>query len=115
MDAPGNPFYDETADETVAAMSSESAQLYSLELSNIDAADYFIQLFDLATSDVTLGSTTPTMSFLIPAGDASKRGAMDKFWPGGVIFNTALTYAITTTAGGASGPSTDLVLNAVLG
>ena len=40
---------------------------------------------------------------------------MDKFWPGGVIFNTALTYAITTTAGGASGPTTDLVLNAVLG
>lgn len=115
MNFPGNPFFDAAATATATAMSIPAKMLYSVELSNPNAADAFLQLFDLAVADVTLGSTTPTLSFFIPAGDGTLDAAMDKSWPAGVIFNKAITYAVTTTPAGNTAPSTALPFNAVLG
>lgn len=105
-------FFDATADETVTAMKASAGYVYWLEVSNIDAVDYFIQFFDLAVGDVTLGTTTPAISFLIPAGDGSTRGAFDRVFNPKMQFRTAITYAITTTVTGSTGPTTALVLNA---
>jgi len=114
-DFPGNPFFDSDGDNTAQAMKAGAGFLYSLEVSNPNSADAYLQLFDAATGSVTVGSTTPALSLLVPAGNGTQDGGMDKFWSGGVIFNTAITYACTTTATGNTDPTTGLVVNAVVG
>jgi hypothetical protein len=107
------PFYDETADETVAAIATAGMMLHFVEVSNVDNDSYFLQLFNVAaTTDVTLGTTTPTQSFLIPAGNGTLHGAMDKVFDPPIDFTLGLSYAITTTAGGNTGPTTAMALNA---
>jgi len=106
------PFYDETADETLAAIKTDSGYLFFVQLSNIDSAGYFLQLFDAAVGDVTLGTTTPTLSLPVPPGDATDEGASIHEFDPPIRFKTAITYAVTTTAGGSTGPTTALTMNA---
>lgn len=110
---PGKPYFDADGDESVQVMRTGSRYLYSLEASNIDAADAFIQLFDAVAADVTVGTTVPTLSFLVPAGDATLRGKMQESWTNGVEFLKGITYACTTTATGSTAGSTGLVINGV--
>jgi hypothetical protein len=110
----GKPFFDADADNSKQTMKASEGLLYFLEVSNPNTTDAYLQLFDADAADVTVGSTTPTLSFLIPGGDGTLDGAMDKFWPPGISFENAIIYACTTTATGSSDPSTGLVLNASL-
>ena len=89
--------------------------IYNLEVSNPNTVDCYLQLFDFATGDVTVGTTTPAMSLFVPAGDGTLNGAMDKEYSGGLTFETAITYACTTTATGSGDPTTGLVVNARTG
>ena len=107
------PFFDASADATVANLKTTSGLVFFIELSNIDNADYFLQLFDALAADVTLGTTTPNLSLLIPAGDSTFRGAMDKVFSPPLKFETAISYGVTTTATGSTGPTTALAMNAV--
>jgi hypothetical protein len=115
LDAPGRPFFDSDGDNTAQAMKSSGGFVYFLEVSNTNTADAYFQMFDAETSDVTVGTTTPSLSIHVPAGDGTLRGSMDMLLPGGIIFNTAITYSCTTTATGSGDPSTGLVVNAVVG
>lgn len=99
--------FDSDGDNTAQALSARSGQLHYLEVQNPNAADAFIQLFDAAAADVTVGTTTPKLSLFVPAN-----GAMDKYWNDPIDFNTAITYACTTTAIGSTDPTTGLVINA---
>ena len=64
---------------------------------------------------MTVGTTTPNQSYLVPAGASSTVvGAMDKDFPGeGLNFNTGAVYACTTTPTGSTDPTTGLVLNVI--
>lgn len=105
-------FYDEIANATLRLISGRGTLLFSTEASNVDNDTYFLQLFNAAAiADVTLGTTTPNHSLLIPAGDGTLHGAMDKHWNPPLDFPLGLVYAITTTAGGNTGPTTAMVLN----
>lgn len=115
MPGPTVPYYDSAADETVRAIvAGQRAEIYFMEVSNPNNADLFLQLFDAeSASDVVLGTTTPTLSFLIPAADsAGLRGAFDRMWNYPIQFRRGLFYAVTTTATGNTGPAVDCNLNA---
>lgn len=101
------PFFDSDGDNTAQAVRTTSGYLHFLEVSNPNGTDAFIQLFDAATGDVSVGTTTPALSLLVPAN-----GAMDKHFPVPMKFETAITYACTTTATGSGDPTTGLVVNA---
>jgi hypothetical protein len=103
--------FDSDGDNTAQAGNTAPVVLYGLEVSNPNAADAYIQLFDLATGSVTVGSTAPKLSFLVPGGDGTLDGGIDMLFSHGVDFATALTYACTTTATGNTDPSTGLVVN----
>lgn len=107
-----NTAFNADGDNTAQVITSEPGILWSLEVSNPNAEDAFFQLFDLATGDVTVGTTTPRLSLIVPAGDGTKSGAMDKTFIHGTEFNIAITYACTTTAIGNGDPTTGLVVNA---
>ena len=104
--------FDADAANSAQAAKTSSGILWGVEVSNPNSADAYLQLFDLATGDVTVGTTTPKLSFLVPGGDGTLDGAMDKsFSDFGIAFNTAITYACATTAAGGSDPSAGLILN----
>jgi hypothetical protein len=64
----------------------------------------YIQLFDIATASVTVGTTTPTYVLPIPAASAANLELSC-----GIDHATAITVAATTTATGGTTPTTALV------
>ena len=76
-----------------------------LNVENPGASKAYLQLHDELESEVTLGTSVPRRSFLIPAG-----GAYDL--PKSFLENAvALTIAATTTPGGSTAPGTALLVN----
>lgn len=113
MPGPTLTFIDTSADETEAIAVSRSCKLRYIEVSNVVADTYFLQLFDAtSTDDFTLGATTPKQSFAIPKGDGTDFGILDMYFdPNGIDFQAGIGYAVTTSATGSGAPSTAVVLN----
>jgi len=105
--------FDSDGDNTAQAIKTTRGKLIALEVSNSNSADAFIQLFDATVANVTVGTTTPNQSFLVPAGDGTVAGAVDKIFTIPVTFINAITFACTTTATGNGDPTTGLVVNAI--
>lgn len=61
-----------------------------------------VQVFNLATGSVTLGSTVPAANFSVPAN-----GTSNLYFNIPVGFGTALTVACTTLAGGSAAPTSN--------
>jgi hypothetical protein len=72
---------------------------------NPNSSVAYIQVFDVASGSVTLGTTAPDMIFGIPATSGANLEITN-----GVNMGTAITLACTTTATGSSAPSTGLDL-----
>lgn len=104
------PYFDSDGDNTAQTMKGSAGNLYFLEVSNPNASDAYIQLFDESGS-ITVGTTTPKLSFLVPAGDGTKDGAMDKVFTIPIAFANSIKYACTTTATGSTDPTTGLIVN----
>ena len=104
--------YQPTLLATVVAIKVTAGKLYGLEASNPNTVSIWLQFFDLATGDVTIGTTTPKMTLVVPKGaSASDVGAMDKLWTAGIHFETAIVVAATTTPTGSTAPGTGLDVN----
>lgn len=108
-----NTVFDADGDNTVQAVKTSAGQLYGLEITNTNAVDAYVQFFDAATGDVTVGTTTPKLSFLVPAANTSTTiaGATTKHFDDPVGFDVAITYACTTTATGSTDPTIGLICN----
>lgn len=99
--------FDETADETKAAVNTGRTRLVSVHVNNLDAAVMYLQLFDAAAASVTVGTTTPDL--VIPMAAS---GTHHVVWgDDGPVFWTACTYAVTTTPSGSTGPTAEAVLS----
>lgn len=72
---------------------------------NPNASVAYVQVFDVASAGVTLGTTAPDMIFGVPASS----GAVVEIG-NGVNMATAITLACTTTATGSTAPGTGLDL-----
>jgi|GEM_PF-1825824 len=103
--------FDADGDNTAQVCKASAGNLYGFSISNTNAVDTWIQFFDLATGDVTVGTTTPKVSYLIPAGDGTDDGASGGQFTIPITFATAITYVCTTTPTGAGDPTTGLVVN----
>jgi|TARA_R100000306_G_scaffold62222_2_gene67745 hypothetical protein len=103
--------FDSDGDNSAQACKTSNGRLYGVEVSNPNSADAYLQLFDLATGSVTVGTTTPKLSFLVPAGNGTIDGAYDDYWTDGIEFNVAITYACTTGVATSGDPTTGLIVN----
>lgn len=110
-DIGATPLFDSDGDNNVQTVKSSAGAIYAIEVSNPNAADAYLQLFNLASGNVTVGTTAPTLSFFVPAGDGVNDGAMDKIFSVPIKFGTAINYACTTTATGNGDPTTGLIVN----
>lgn len=113
MLSPSYPFFKPDQSGTAVLVLGQSTRLTNLEVQNINTVDVYIQFFDAkAAADVTVGSTTPKQSYIVPASDGTNHTATAKDWGDrGLLFMHGIVIAITTTATGASSPSTACVVN----
>jgi hypothetical protein len=88
---------------TKAQLSEQPVVLKSLVLLNTTAAVAYLQIFNMTSDAVTVGTTTPTLSIGIPANGAIVVPCDD----GIVLGNTGLTIAGTTTRTGSTGAAID--------
>ena len=85
---------------TATAIKASAGQLYGWYFYNSNAGVVYCQIFDAASGSVSVGSTTPKLSFGIPTGSGANilAGA-------GIQFLNAITIAFTTTRSGGSAPA----------
>ena len=106
--AVGTAIYNNTAlSSTKAAVNASAGNLYGYHIYNPNSSVVYIQLFNLASASVTVGTTTPTAVLAVPAAgwaDAPPSGPP-------IAFSTALTIAATTTSTGSGAPTTALLCN----
>lgn len=96
-------FFSTTMTNSATAVDAAAGSLYGIIVDNPNATKIWLQLFDLATGSVTLGSTTPKLSIPIPL-----QGINQLVLPADarVLFATAITAAITTTNTGSTAVGT---------
>ena len=105
-------YFSNAATSTMTSIKISAGLVYLLEVSNPNGVDAFLQLFDVGLDAVTVGTTTPTYSFLVPAGStASNRGAFDRVLATPLKFLYAICYAVTTTPTGSTAPTSNLTMN----
>jgi hypothetical protein len=92
---------------TAVAVKASAGNLYYYHVYNTNSADCYFQLYDVAQGSVTVGTTTPTLTFAVPAG-----GLIDgSFDSAPMTFATAITIATTTTVTGGTACTTAMLTN----
>lgn len=101
------PYFNAALLAAKQSVKTSAGRLYGLHIQNPNSADAWVQFFDLASANVTVGTTTPNWSFWVPG----LAGIDDLDFAVAIEFNTALVIAATLTATGAGAPATGLVTN----
>lgn len=94
---------------TVTAIKGSAGNLYMVSCYNPNASVAFVQIFNIVSGSVTLGTSTPTLS--IPIAATSTGGFAMSAVP--VAFGTAMSWASTTTYNGLTANGSALQCNAV--
>lgn len=107
------PSYTASGTATATLLRSGSVTLHAVEAENINTTIVYVQLFNAAAAtDVTLGSTAPDQTYMIPQGGgaaAPTSRLIDFSTPLG--FDKGLVYAVTTARSGAVPPTSAVPLN----
>lgn len=103
----GASIYNNTAlSSTKQAANASAGNMYGYHIYNPNSVVIYVQLFNVASASVTVGTTAPTAVLAVPPlgwADASPATP--------IAFSTALTIAATTTATGSGTPTTALLCN----
>lgn len=108
-----SPFFDAAVTAAVNVSTACRGKLMGFNAANANTSDAFLQVFNIPAASVTLGTTTPIQSFLIPKGNGSDRGAAsESFLPDGLnLDGSAISIAATTTEAGSTTVTTGLEVN----
>jgi hypothetical protein len=90
------PFRSLDIDESEEEIKATAGQLFSITAFNTTAAPLYLKFYNATAANVTVGTTTPVLTFLVP-GNADSDGA-GFIWNNdiGFAFGTAITVACTT-------------------
>lgn len=83
-------------DETEEDVKTSAGQVFSISAFNTTAAPLYLKFYNATAANVTVGSTTPVLTFVVP-GNADSDGA-GFIWNNdiGFAFGTAISVACTT-------------------
>ena len=87
--------------DTVTSIKTKPGAIFNISIINYDASVRFLQVFDVASTSVTLGTTTPVYVL----GVASSGVATAEI-DSGIYCGTAISIAVTTTSTGSTGATT---------
>lgn len=102
----GLSIYSGSIGATATSVKGSAGQVYGWYIYNSNASAVYVQVFNVVSGSVTLGTTSPTFSLGIPASS----GANVSF-DSGIAMGTAITVAVTTTRSGSTGPGSTVDLN----
>lgn len=85
------------------AIKASAGQFGGYYFGNPNTSAVYINVYDVASGSVTVGTTTPKLNFWIPASSAANIEISN-----GIPFGTAISASATTTGGGNTAPSTAL-------
>lgn len=89
-----------------------AGQVYWIHAMNTTAAPVFLKFYDSAAGDVTVGTTVPDHTFLVPANADSDGAGFTLAIPNGIEFGTGITIAGTGLV--ADNDNTALSANALI-
>jgi hypothetical protein len=82
-------------DETEEEVKATAGVLYFIHAMNMVATARYLKFYNATTANVTVGTTTPVLTFPIPANSTTGAGFTVSI-PQGLTFGTAITVACTT-------------------
>lgn len=102
----GLSFTDGTMNATKTQVKGSAGQLYGWYIYNPNASAVYVQIYNLASASVTVGTTVADLALGIPATSAA-----NVFSDIGLAMGTGITFAITTTRGGSTSPASTVDYN----
>lgn len=110
------PYKNLDVDETEDDIKTSAGQLFWIHVMNLSASVRYIKFYNATAANVTVGTTTPVLSFPVPTmADTNGAGFCVNFGDTGLAFSTAICVAATTGLAdnntGAPGAN-EVVLNA---
>lgn len=103
----GTTLYKNNGTSTLSQVKATGGQIYWLHVINLKASVLYLQMFNLASASVTLGTTTPDLVFPIPTQGDTNGAGFSLSVPNGIAMGTGISWAITTTKGGSTAASAD--------
>lgn len=83
-------------DETEEEVKGTAGQIYWIHCMNLSTGKRYLKIYNATAASVTVGTTTPVLTFVIPTqGDTNGTGFVLTV-PMGIPFDTAITVAATT-------------------
>jgi hypothetical protein len=103
---PASGVYTGTVSGTkVEVTANTKSTVFSVHISNTTAATAYLQIFDLATASVTVGTTTPTYVIGVQAS-----GSVNLTFGVPIEHTTGFIIASTTTRTGATGAAQEVTI-----
>jgi hypothetical protein len=86
-------FRTQTLNQTPKAVKTLNGNVHGYNFINPNAVDVYVKLYDLALGDVTVGTSTPKKTLMVPkTGSVLLEPKQDTYYH----FDTAITIAATT-------------------
>lgn len=99
----GLSYVSTTGTSTKATIKNSAGQLFGWEINNNNSSYSYVQIFNVLSASVTVGSTTPDRVIPIPPFTIVSGHRVQ-----GITFSTAMNYACTTTRTGSGNPTNAL-------
>lgn len=83
-------------DESEDQVKGTAGQVYWIHAINLTAAPLYLKFYNATAASVTVGTTTPDLTFPVPGNADSDGAGFTLSIPNGIAFSTAITIAGTT-------------------
>lgn len=83
-------------DETEEEIKATAGQIYWISAINLTAAVLYLKFYNATAANVTVGTTTPVLTFPVPSSGTTSGGGFVLSIPNGIAFGTAISVACTT-------------------
>lgn len=83
-------------DESEEEIKASAGQVYWIHCMNLSASVVYLKLYNATAANVTVGTTTPVLTFPIPTQGTTSGAGFTLCIPNGIAFSTAITAACTT-------------------
>jgi hypothetical protein len=83
-------------DESEEEAKGSAGTLYSIDAMNMTSSVLYLKIYDGTAASVTVGTTTPVLTYVLPTNGDSNGCGMVKNIPQGLAFANGITVAVTT-------------------
>jgi hypothetical protein len=90
------PYKNLDVDESEDEVKGAAGQVYWIHAVNLKSTPLYLKFYNATAANVTVGTTTPVLTFPVPSAGATTGAGFNLAIPNGIVFDTAITIAATT-------------------